>query len=88
LSSVTLAQYAEVLFRQDLTVRAFRNSMLLAGVAALSLAVIALVSAYLLDRAKSQGQGGSLALDRAALCGARASCWRLPASCCSSSRCR
>ncbi|MDP2734421.1 MAG: ABC transporter permease subunit, partial [Hoeflea sp.] len=29
--SVTLNQYAEVLFRQDLTVRAFRNSVLLAG---------------------------------------------------------
>jgi iron(III) transport system permease protein len=51
-----------VLFRQDLTVRAFRNSMLLAGGAALSLAVMRWVSAYLLDRAKSQGQGGCLRL--------------------------
>jgi iron(III) transport system permease protein len=62
LGSVTLAQYAEVLFRQDLTVRAFRNSMLLAGGAALSLAVIALVSAYVLDRAKPKARVVAFAL--------------------------
>jgi iron(III) transport system permease protein len=51
-----------VLFRQDLTVRAFRNSMLLAGGAALSLAVIALVSAYVLDRAKPKARVVAFAL--------------------------
>ena len=53
LENVTLGQYAEVLLRQDLTVRAFRNSILLAGVTALSLGGIALASAYVLDRAKA-----------------------------------
>lgn len=61
-SSLTLAQYVEVLFRQDLTVRAFRNSMLLAGGAALSLAVITLVSAYVLDRAKPKVKAFAFAL--------------------------
>jgi len=50
LESFTVAQYAEVLLRQDLTVRAFRNSFMLAGSTALSLAVVSLAAAYLLDR--------------------------------------
>ncbi|MBU4529957.1 MAG: iron ABC transporter permease [Hoeflea sp.] len=62
LESATLRQYAEVLFRQDLTVRAFRNSLMLAGAAALSLGVIALISAYVLDRAKPKARAAAFAL--------------------------
>ncbi|MCB8836575.1 iron ABC transporter permease [Aurantimonas sp. VKM B-3413] len=39
--TVTLANYAEVLFRQDATVRAFRNSFLLAGGASALLMIVA-----------------------------------------------
>ena len=62
LQSVTFAQYAEVLFRQDLTVRAFRNSMMLAGATAISLAVMTLVSAYVLDRAKPKMRAAAFTL--------------------------
>ncbi|MDZ7600140.1 MAG: iron ABC transporter permease [Hoeflea sp.] len=62
LDSVTLGSYVEVLFRQDLTVRAFRNSTLLAGGAALSLGVIALVSAHVLDRARPKARAAAFAL--------------------------
>ncbi len=62
LESLTLAQYWEVLLRQDLTVRAFENSMLFAGAAALSLACLALGFAYLLDRAGAKLKAASLAL--------------------------
>lgn len=62
LESLTLAQYWEVLLRQDLTVRAFENSMLFAGAAALSLACLALGFAYLLDRAGTKLKAASLAL--------------------------
>ena len=51
LESFTVSQYAEVLFRQDLTVRAFRNSFLLSGATALSLALVSLCAAHMLDRA-------------------------------------
>ncbi|WP_083220066.1 ABC transporter permease [Hoeflea olei] len=61
-ASLTFAQYAEVLFRQDLTVRAFRNSTLLAGGTALSLAVITLVSAHVLDRLKPKPRTLAFAL--------------------------
>ena len=60
--SLTFRQYAEVLFRQDLTVRAFRNSFLLAGATALSLGAITLVSAYVLDRAKPKARAVAFAL--------------------------
>lgn len=62
LDSLTFAQYGEVLFRQDLTVRAFRNSMLFAGAAAASLCCLALVFAYLLDRAAVRVRTPVLAL--------------------------
>lgn len=62
LDSATLKQYVEVLFRQDLTIRAFRNSVLLAGTTALSLAVITLISAYVLDRAKPKVRAAAFAL--------------------------
>lgn len=62
LDSVTFAQYAEVLLRQDLTVRAFRNSFALAGLTALSLAAMTLASAYVLDRAKPKLRAAAFAL--------------------------
>ena len=46
--TVTLANYAEVLFRQDSTVRAFRNSFLLAGGASLLLMLLAVPFAALI----------------------------------------
>ncbi|WP_062017739.1 iron ABC transporter permease [Aureimonas sp. AU4] len=46
-TSATLDNYREVLFRQDATIRAFRNSFLLAGVAALMLLVVAVPLAVL-----------------------------------------
>ncbi|WP_152044724.1 ABC transporter permease [Aureimonas psammosilenae] len=46
-ATVTLQNFAEVLFRQDATVRAFRNSFLLAGGAALFLMCVAVPFAYL-----------------------------------------
>ncbi len=46
----TLNNYVEVLFRQDVTTRAFMNSFLLAGSAALILMAISLPSGYALSR--------------------------------------
>jgi iron(III) transport system permease protein len=46
-ATVTLRNFAEVLFRQDATVRAFRNSFLLAGGAALVLMLVSVPFAYL-----------------------------------------
>lgn len=48
--SVTLDKFAEVLFRQDVTMRAFRNSFVFAGTAAGLLALAAIVFAYALER--------------------------------------
>jgi iron(III) transport system permease protein len=50
-SSATLVHFTEVLWRQDVTVRAFRNSFAFAGGAALVLALLALPLAHALDRA-------------------------------------
>lgn len=52
--SATLAHFAEVLWRQDVTVRAFRNSFAFAGGAALVLALLALPLAHALDRASGR----------------------------------
>lgn len=50
LKSATLANYAEVLFRQQVTLRAFANSALTAGGAALTLAIVAvLLSSFLVN---------------------------------------
>ncbi len=46
----TLGNYAEVLFRQDVTTRAFMNSFMLAGSAALLLMMLSLPSGYALSR--------------------------------------
>ncbi len=48
--SLTLEKFAEVLLRQDVTVRAFRNSFLFAGTAAVILAFVSLAFAYGLER--------------------------------------
>jgi iron(III) transport system permease protein len=48
--SLTLDKFAEVLLRQDVTMRAFRNSFLFAGTAALILALISIAFAYALER--------------------------------------
>ncbi len=52
--SATLAHFAEVLWRQDVTVRAFRNSFAFAGGAALVLALLALPLVHALDRASGR----------------------------------
>lgn len=48
--SLTFDKFAEVLLRQDVTVRAFRNSFLFAGSAAVILALAAIAFAYGLER--------------------------------------
>ncbi|MDR6873727.1 iron(III) transport system permease protein [Bosea sp. BE125] len=48
--SLTLDKFTEVLLRQDVTMRAFRNSFLFAGSAALLLALISIGFAYALER--------------------------------------
>lgn len=48
--SLTFDKFAEVLLRQDVTVRAFRNSFLFAGTAALVLALTSIAFAYALER--------------------------------------
>jgi iron(III) transport system permease protein len=48
--SLTFEKFAEVLLRQDVTVRAFRNSFLFAGSAALILALGSIAFAYALER--------------------------------------
>jgi iron(III) transport system permease protein len=50
LATVTLANFAEVLLRQDVTTRAFRNSFLLAGTAALCLCGLSIIFAHCLER--------------------------------------
>jgi iron(III) transport system permease protein len=53
-STMTLDKFAEVLLRQDVTVRAFRNSFLFAGSAAFILSLLAIALAYALER-KAKG---------------------------------
>ena len=48
--SLTFDKFAEVLMRQQVTVRAFRNSFLFAGAAAVILSVISIAFAYGLER--------------------------------------
>lgn len=50
LATVTTDKFAEVLLRQDVTTRAFRNSFLLAGVAAVILCLLSILFAYCLER--------------------------------------
>jgi iron(III) transport system permease protein len=57
LETLTLAKFAEVLFRQDVTVRAFLNSFLYAGLASVILAVVAVVMAYTLSRRLPEVRG-------------------------------
>lgn len=48
--SLTFDKFAEVLLRQNVTMRAFRNSFLFAGTAAVILALISVAFAYALER--------------------------------------
>jgi iron(III) transport system permease protein len=48
--NLTFEKFAEVLLRQDVTVRAFRNSFLFAGSAAVLLALLSIAFAYGLER--------------------------------------
>jgi iron(III) transport system permease protein len=48
--SLTFDKFAEVLLRQDVTIRAFRNSFMFAGTAALLLALLSIAFAYALER--------------------------------------
>ena len=48
--SLTFDKFAEVLLRQDVTVRAFRNSFLFAGTAAVALSLLSIAFAYGLER--------------------------------------
>ncbi len=48
--TVTLDKFAEVLVRQDVTVRAFRNSFLMAGLAGLILCGLSILFAHTLER--------------------------------------
>jgi iron(III) transport system permease protein len=50
LQSLTFDKFAEVLLRQDVTIRAFRNSFLFAGAAAIALALLSIAFAYGLER--------------------------------------
>ena len=57
LDTFTFGRFHEVLIRQDVTLRAFRNSLLLAGTAALLLALAAIPIAYALDRRLAHQRG-------------------------------
>lgn len=48
--TLTFDKFSEVLFRQAVTIRAFRNSLLFAGAAAVILAFVAIAFAYALER--------------------------------------
>lgn len=50
LATITLEKFAEVLVRQDVTTRAFRNSFLMAGTAAVLLCGLSILFAYALER--------------------------------------
>lgn len=50
LATITIEKFAEVLVRQDVTTRAFRNSFLMAGTAAVLLCGLSILFAYALER--------------------------------------
>ncbi len=56
-ATATLDNFTEVLARQDVTVRAFRNSFLFAGSAAVLLAFVSVPLAYALDRQVGRFRG-------------------------------
>lgn len=56
-ASATLDNFTEVLVRQDVTVRAFRNSFVFAACASLFLALVAVPLAYALDRQVGRFRG-------------------------------
>jgi iron(III) transport system permease protein len=62
LDTFTVGRFYEVLVRQDVTLRAFRNSLFLAGTAALVLALAAIPIAYALDRRLARQRGPLMVL--------------------------
>lgn len=61
-STVTLANFREVLFEQSVTLRAFANSITAAGLAAIVLAVFAIIFGYFARTRRGAAIGGALAL--------------------------
>lgn len=57
ISTATLAKFREVLVLQDMTARALRNSFLFAGATAITVALLGLVAAYVLERRMTRGRG-------------------------------
>ncbi|ANY77824.1 iron ABC transporter permease [Microvirga ossetica] len=62
LATITLDNFTEVLARQDVTIRAFTNSLLYAGGAACLLAVLSVLLAYGLVRLMAYGRTAAIAL--------------------------
>ncbi len=60
--TVTLSQFTEVLWRQSMVQRAFANSLVFAGVAAVLLACLSMALAYSLDRRLRRFRGAVLVL--------------------------
>ncbi|MEM5502135.1 iron ABC transporter permease [Ahrensia kielensis] len=60
--TLTLDQYVEVLWRQDITRRAFSNSMIYASFAAIILSIFCMLLAYVLDRRLTRIRSTILAL--------------------------
>jgi iron(III) transport system permease protein len=56
LTTVTFYKFREVLVVQDVTVRAFRNSFVYAGIAALVVAVFGMLLAHMLERRMTRGR--------------------------------
>lgn len=55
-ATLTLDNFQEILFRQTVTLRAFRNSFLFAAAAAVLLAILGVLVAYALDRTLPRGR--------------------------------
>ncbi len=83
LQSLTLDKFAEVLLRQDVTIRAFRNSFLFAGGPQILLALLSIAFAYGLERRMGALGGGSWRSSSSCPTPCPAWCWPSPASCCS-----
>jgi len=61
--TITFANFAEILFRQSVTLRAFLNSTLAAGLAALALAAVAIVVGHLSTRREGRSRSAALAME-------------------------
>ena len=56
LATATLSKFREVLAVQDVTARAFRNSLLFAGCTAMAVALLGMLTAYVLERRITRGR--------------------------------